>query len=85
MEIPTVRIKSDTPLGYAIINESDFDPSEHKLYDADSDHIDEEQNSSVLKNSKPEIEEPELSTDNQNEPPPEPKQRKRRSSVESES
>lgn len=30
--IPTVRIKRDTPKGYAIINESDFDPKRHTLY-----------------------------------------------------
>ena len=32
-EIPTVRIKSDNSLGYAIINETDFDSSEHELFD----------------------------------------------------
>lgn len=40
-EIPTVRIKSENPLGYAIINQSDYDASVHELYDdepKDSEH-----------------------------------------------
>jgi hypothetical protein len=36
--IPTIRIKSepsdDNPLGFVIINESDFDASVHELFDA---------------------------------------------------
>lgn len=31
-EIPTVKILADTPLGYAIINESDYDRTKHTLW-----------------------------------------------------
>ena len=31
-EIPTVKIKSDTELGYIIINKEDFDPEFDELY-----------------------------------------------------
>lgn len=31
--IPTVKIKSDRPKGYRIINESDFDPKVHERFD----------------------------------------------------
>lgn len=32
MKVPTVKIKHKD--GYAIINESDFDPDKHELFDA---------------------------------------------------
>ncbi len=35
MEIlKTIKIKSDSAVGYAFINEDDFDPSIHELFDA---------------------------------------------------
>jgi hypothetical protein len=37
--IPTIRIKSepseDNPLGFIVINESDFDADKHELFDAE--------------------------------------------------
>lgn len=33
--LPTVRIKVDTELGYMIINESDFDPEIHVLFETE--------------------------------------------------
>ena len=34
MLIPTVKIKKDSARGWSIINESDFDPDRHELFDA---------------------------------------------------
>ena len=34
--LKTVKIKHDGPLGYAIINADDYDPSRHKLLDGDA-------------------------------------------------
>lgn len=45
-EIPTIRIKSENALGYAIINQSDYDASMHELYDdcsTDSDTTESEE------------------------------------------
>jgi len=36
MQLATVKIKSDNPLGYAIINERDFDGSKHTLWGSDA-------------------------------------------------
>ena len=33
MRLPTVKIKADTKLGYALINESDFNPGLHKVFE----------------------------------------------------
>lgn len=30
---PTVRVKADNDDGYAVINESDFDPAKHEMLD----------------------------------------------------
>lgn len=41
MLIPTVKIKKDSARGWSIINESDFDPDKHELFDApENDGID---------------------------------------------
>lgn len=40
MLIPTVKIKKDSARGWSIINESDFDPDKHELFDADDGPID---------------------------------------------
>lgn len=37
MRIPTVKIKKDSERGWSIINESDFDPDKHELFDAPED------------------------------------------------
>ena len=34
--LPTVRVKADNDHGFAVINESDFDPKKHTLFDADA-------------------------------------------------
>lgn len=31
-ELPTIKVKADTALGYMIINQDDFDPQQHKQY-----------------------------------------------------
>lgn len=31
--IPTVKVKRDGPKGYRIINQSDFDPKKHELFE----------------------------------------------------
>ena len=31
-ELPTIKIKADSALGYVIINQSDFDPKHHEPY-----------------------------------------------------
>lgn len=33
MRVPTVKIKTNTERGFAIINESDFDPDKHTRFD----------------------------------------------------
>lgn len=34
MTLETIKIKSDSSVGYAFINEEDFDESVHELFDA---------------------------------------------------
>ena len=34
MRIPTVKVKKDSQRGWSIINEADFDPEKHALFDA---------------------------------------------------
>ena len=31
-ELPTIKIKADSALGYMIVNQSDFDPKHHEPY-----------------------------------------------------
>lgn len=31
--IPTIKVQADTPEGYTIINEDDFDPNQHQRYE----------------------------------------------------
>lgn len=80
-EIPTVRIKADTPLGYAIINESDFDSSEHELFDenpADAESTDELDDL----DAREEMTATTVTEENPDQPRSEPKSCKRRQSVE---
>lgn len=83
-EIPTVRIKSDNSLGYAIINETDFDSSEHELFDESAtdgesgDGLDDLDSQEEITATA--VDEPEQNPDGT---PPEPKSRKRRQSTES--
>lgn len=39
--LKTLKIISDTELGYQIINESDYDSSTHKLFDSDDSDEDD--------------------------------------------
>ena len=44
-EVPTVKIaRADSASGFAIINESDFNPKKHQLFDA----VDDEPNAKAL-------------------------------------
>lgn len=36
MILPTVKVKRNNDRGFRIINESDFDPDKHKLFDGDA-------------------------------------------------
>jgi hypothetical protein len=38
-QLPTVKVKcQDTPMGYIIINASDFDPAKHERFDEPKSH-----------------------------------------------
>lgn len=34
--LPTVKVKSDHPRGYRVINETDFDPKKHELFEGEA-------------------------------------------------
>lgn len=55
-ELPTIRVKSGNPLGYAIINQSDYDASVHELYDdcsTDSDTTESEETPATDETEQP--------------------------------
>ncbi|HEY9750221.1 MAG TPA: hypothetical protein V6C63_16170 [Allocoleopsis sp.] len=58
--IPTIKVQGDTPNGYILINEDDFDPNQHQRYE-------ESQSKS---STTTETNETEGSTSEQNSPPP---------------
>ena len=80
-EIPTVRIKSDNPFGYAIINESDFNPDEHELFDESPTDGESDTELADLLATAVAVEENETE-ENPDQPQTEQKSRKRRQSVE---
>lgn len=84
---PTVRVAWDNPQGWALINEADYDPGQHQLYDwgVELKTLDFE-TATVKVNAgaftETESSETELPSDTSENPPaPEPKQRKRRNPV----